>query len=73
MKRKKEVEARETTVKEVLLASYMQVTPRPASPLPVLPIHPLFAPFCNAAAILNDDGTSVQIKVLRDTAALVVS
>ena len=36
----------------------------------MLPIHPLFAPFCNVAPIINDDGTSVQIKVLRDTAGL---
>ena len=70
LKRKKEAEARETTVKEVLLTSNVQVASRPASPLPVLPIHPLFAPFCNVASIINEDGTSVQIKVLRDTAAL---
>jgi predicted transcriptional regulator len=70
LKKKKEMEARETTPKEVLLTSNVQIASRPPSPLPVLPVHPLFAPFCKIASIISDDGTSVQIKVLRDTAAL---
>jgi len=74
LKRKKEMEGEthETSVKQVLLASEMQVqdTDNVISPLPVFPVHPLFAPFCNDASICCDDGTQVGIKVLRDTAAL---
>jgi len=38
--------------------------------LPVLPIHPLFVPFCSTSQIIADDGSSVPVKTLRDTAAL---
>jgi len=38
--------------------------------LSVLPLHPLFAPFCSDASVHSVDGTSVHIRVLRDTAAL---
>ena len=75
LKKKKEMEGekQETSVKQVMLASDMQVLDTNndiASPVPVFPVHPLFAPFCNDASICCDDGSVVNIKVLRDTAAL---
>ena len=39
-------------------------------PLTVLPLHPLFAPFCKEAAICGSNGEQFAVKVLRDTAAL---
>jgi len=39
-------------------------------PLTVLPLHPLFAPFCKEATICGNNGKHVKIRVLRDTAAL---
>lgn len=36
----------------------------------VLPIHPLFKPYCKIGNIVRNDGTKVSIKVLRDTGAL---
>ena len=38
-------------------------------PLLVLPLHPLFAPYCNDAVVCHN-GKCCNIKVLRDTAAL---
>src|SRR5208282_3889857 len=38
--------------------------------LPVLPVNPLFAPFCKPDLILSADGCEYPIHVLRDTAAL---
>jgi len=38
--------------------------------LPVLPVNPLFAPFCKPGLVLSADGCEYPIHVLRDTAAL---
>lgn len=36
----------------------------------VLPLHPLFAPFCKQAKIYSGDGNVYEVQYLRDTAAL---
>ena len=38
--------------------------------LSVLPVHPLFVPFCKLATISASDGNVYQVQCLRDTAAL---
>ena len=38
--------------------------------LSVLPVHPLFVPFCQLASISSSDGNVYQVQYLRDTAAL---
>lgn len=54
----------ENTKHNLLIAS------QNVSPLPVLPLHPLFAPFCKEAAICDSKGKEHTVRILRDTAAL---
>jgi hypothetical protein len=53
---------------EACLTSLANVTA--FSPLPVLPLHPLFVPYGMNAQVSSPDGTAVDIQMLRDTGAL---
>ena len=72
LQRKKEAETQKGATKETgAFNGCIGVGVQPLSDaVPVLPVHPLFAPYCFEANICLPDGSSTPIQVLRDTAAL---
>ena len=67
---RKETGSKPASASQDLLVSDCRPCSSNASVAPLLPIHPLFKPYCTTAHIVNTNGSLAPIKVLRDTGAL---
>ena len=59
-----------TTAVLIESSAVVDVALQSCEALSVLPVHPLFVPFCKLVTISSSDGNTYQVQCLRDTAAL---